>query len=48
MKLLISHGRSFLTWLAANSMPGTARIRCAPRAASASSPSRIVGRANSR
>ena len=31
-KLLISHGRSFLTWLAANSMPGTARMRRAPRA----------------
>jgi hypothetical protein len=24
MKLFISHGRSFLTWLAANSIPGTA------------------------
>ena len=47
-KLLISQGRSFLTWLAANSMPGTARMRRAPRAASASSPSRIAGRANSR
>ena len=48
MKLFISHGRSFLTWLAANSMPGIARMRRAPRDASAARPSPIVGRANSR
>ena len=47
MKLFISQGRSFLTWLAANSMPGTARIRRAP-AAQRGQASPIVGRANSR
>ena len=40
-KLLISHGRSFLTWLAANSMPGTARMRSRAARRQRGEPSRI-------
>ena len=47
-KLLTSDGRSFLTWPAANSIPGTQTIRSAPRSFSLSSPVRMTGVANSR
>ena len=47
-KVFSTEGMSFLTWPAANSIPGIARHSSFPRARSFSSPSRITGVANSR